>query len=225
MNAAGSANLFTCNYSDTTGRFTLTSNGTIFSLLWNTGDNTADTIGTTIGFLVAADDSGSLTYTSDNAQVFAAPQTPDYDDTSANVAKANEAMLGDQADISCFGAQSISITLSNTKTDIPDLCEVSGKSGSLITAREVTAQVTYLLKKYEADKFRRFREGSKTSLTYNFGAKSGGNWVPGKCVNIFLPTCTITGLEIQDSDGLCIVSCSLSAYVEDGKEELFLNFL
>jgi hypothetical protein len=225
MNALGSGNTFTCAYSNSTGKFTLTSSGATFSLLWNTGANTANTLGDKIGFLVAADDSGSLTYTSDNAQDFAAAYVPAYDDSSALVAKENEVMLGGSTDITCFKAQEVSISLANTKTDIPDLCEASGKSGSLITAREVTANVKYLLSKYDAEKFRRFRAGTSTSFTYNFGVKSGGQWVAGKCVNIFMPTCSITSFEIQDQDGLCVVEIGLSAFVDDGQAELFLNFL
>lgn len=225
MNALGSGNTFTVSYSDTSGKFTITSTGATLSLKWSTGANAANTIGDLLGFSTAADDTGALTYTSDNAQSWAAPFTPDFDDTSANVAKSNEAMLGGQSDIACFKAQSISISLSNTKSDIPDLCEDSGKSGSLFTQREVTAQVTYLLSQHDASKFKRFRAGDATSLTYNFGVKSGGQWVGGKCVNIFLATATITALDIQDSEGLCVVQCSLSGYVEDGLPELFLNFL
>jgi hypothetical protein len=225
MNSLGSGNTFTCVYDNSAGKFTITSSGATLTLKWNTGANTANTIGDVLGFSVAADDSGSQTYTSDNAQDWAAPQVPDFDDSSANVAKSNEVMLGGVNDITCFKAQTFSLSLSNTKTDIPDLCEDSGKSGSLITERSVTAQVTYLLTKNDAEKFRAFREGSKVQLTYNFGQKLGGQWAPGKCVNIFCPTMTITSLEIQDSDGLCVVNASLQGYVEDGLPELYLNFV
>jgi hypothetical protein len=225
MNALGSVDIFTVVYQDADGKFKITSDGTVFELLHNTGANAANSIADLIGFSVAADDTGALFYVSDTAQSWAAPYSPDYDDSSANVAKSNEAMLGGQSDIACFKAQSLSVQLSNTKTDIPDLCEDSGKSGSLFTGREVTAQVTYLLSKHDAAKFKAFRAGDKTSLTYNFGVKAGGQWVGGKCVNIFLASATITALDIQDSEGLCVVQCSLTGYVEDGLPELFLNFV
>lgn len=225
MNALGSVDTYTVKYLNTSGKFKIDSDGGVFELLHNTGANAANSFASIIGFLVAADDTGALTYTSDNAQSWVSPQTPDYDDTSANVAKSNEVMLGGVDDITCFKAQSFQMTLSNTKSDIPDLCEDSGKAGSLFTQREVTAQVTYLLSQHDAEKFRAFREGSKVSLTYNFGQKVGGQWKAGSCVNIFCPTMTITSLEITDSDGLCVVNAGLTAYVEDGKEELFLNFV
>lgn len=223
-NALGGS-VFTVSYSNSTGRFTIVSAGASLSLLLNTGVNVAESAGAVLGFSGAADKTGALTYTSDTAQVWAAPQIPNYDDSSANVAKSNEVMLGGVNDITCFKAQSFNLSLSNTKSDIPDLCEDSGKAGSLFTERQVTAQVQYLLTKHDAEKFRAFREGSAVSLTYNFGAKVGGQWKAGSCVNIFCPTMTITGLEIQDSDGLCVVNASLSGYVEDGKPELYLNFL
>lgn len=224
LNSLGGS-VFTVVYSNSTGKFTITSAGASFELLLNTGVNVANSIGAVLGFSGAADKIGALSYVSDTAQSWAAPQTPDFDDSSANVAKSNEVMLGGLNDIACFKAQSFNLTLSNTKTDIPDLCEDSGKAGSLVTERKVSAQVTYLLTKNDAEKFRAFRQGSKVSLTYNFGSKAGGQWIGGKCINIFLATATITGLEIQDSDGLCVVNCSLSGYVEDGLPELFLNFL
>jgi hypothetical protein len=224
LNALGGS-VFTVSYSNATGMYTVVSAGATLELLVSTGVNVANSLAPVLGFTVAADKTGALTYTSENAQSWAAPHSPNFDDVSANVAKSNEVMLGGVNDITCFKAQSFSLSLANTKTDIPDLCEDSGKAGSLITSREVTAQVTYLLTRHDAEKFRAFREGSKVSLTYNFGTKQGGQWVPGKCVNIFLATATITGLEIQDSDGLCVVNASLSGYVEDGNPELYLNFV
>lgn len=71
LEAAGAAG-YTVTYSDTTNKFTIVSDaagGATLDLLWNTGTNAANSVGTTIGFLVAADDSGSLTYTSDNMRI------------------------------------------------------------------------------------------------------------------------------------------------------------
>lgn len=224
LNALGGS-VFTVKYDNSTGKFTITSAGASLDLLHNTGVNAANSFAAILGFDVTADDTGALTYTSDNAQSWAAPQNPAYDAASANVAKSNEVMLGGLNDITCFGAQSFQLSLQNTKVDVPDLCEDSGKSGSLFSQRQVTAQVTYLLKKHDAEKFRAFREGTAVSLTYNFGQKQGGQWKGGSLVNIFCPTMTITSLEIQDSDGLCVVNCSLSAYVDGGLPELYLNLL
>lgn len=223
LNGLGGS-VFTVKYDNTTGKFTITSAGATLEILNATGVNAANTFAGILGYSLT-DKTGALTYTSDTAQSWTAPQAPAYDSASANVAKSNEVMLGGLNDITCFGAQSFQLSIQNTKTDIPDLCEDSGKSGSLFSQRQVTAQVTYLLKKHDAEKFRAFREGSAVSMTYNFGQKQGGQWKGGSLVNIFCPTMTITSLEIQDSDGLCVVNCSLSAFVDGGLPELYLNLL
>ncbi len=74
-----SAEDYTCTYSNVTGKFTIASATTaVLSLLWNSGANTANSIKTKIGFS-NTNDTGSLTYTSDSAQTYAAPYTPSYD--------------------------------------------------------------------------------------------------------------------------------------------------
>lgn len=217
----------TVAYVDATGMFTIASpTAAVFELNGFSGANAANTILTTLGFDVsAADLTGALTYTSGTAQSWAAPHTPNLDDSNANVAKAVEVMMGDADDVACFGAQRVSIRVGNTKTDIPDLCETSGKSGSIITAREVTIDVTALLKKHDADRAKRFRKGEKTMFTFNFGVKQGGQWKKGSCVNVFVPTASITSFEVADQDGLAILNTTLTGYIEDGNGEFYMNFI
>lgn len=68
--AAEGAGVYTVSYSRTTKLFTITRSAGTFNILWKTGthgsDNADDHIGTTIGFLDTADDTGSLSYASDN---------------------------------------------------------------------------------------------------------------------------------------------------------------
>lgn len=63
------AETYTVSKSTPTGTWTLASAGSTFDLLWNTGANTANSIGSTIGFDTANDDTGSLSYTSDNSAI------------------------------------------------------------------------------------------------------------------------------------------------------------
>ncbi len=63
LNTAGAAT-FTVQYT-TNLRFTVTSDGATFELLWNSGSNTAATIGDDIGFDTAADDTGDTVYAGD----------------------------------------------------------------------------------------------------------------------------------------------------------------
>lgn len=220
INALLPPDAITVTYGDGTGKYTFKSVGALFEL-----DGTAtNSILTTLAF-TATIHTGALTYTSDTFISWAAEFVPDLDDSNANVAKANEVMMGDADDTGCFGAQKVSIKVGNTKTDIPDLCEASGKSGSLFTAREVTIEVTALLKKNDADRFKRFRKGENTMFTYNFGVKQGGQFKKYSCVNVFVPTATITSYEIQDQDGLAVLNTTLTAYVQDGLGEFYLNFI
>jgi hypothetical protein len=66
MRASGDANT-SVSYSSSTKKITIANSTlTTLSLLWATGANTATTCGESLGFSVAADDSGSLSYVSDS---------------------------------------------------------------------------------------------------------------------------------------------------------------
>jgi hypothetical protein len=230
MNAQGSADTFTVEYMDNDstsgGKFKFTSDGTVFKLEWNTGTNTANTIGDAIGFSTAADDTGALTYTADNAMSWAAPHTPTFDSSDPLVAKANEVMIGDSTDYVCFCASSIQFSLENTLTDVLCVCAESGVEQKLTTARAVTVQITALLDKHDADKFRRYRANSDTAFSWNFGVKSGGNWVAGKCGNLYMPSCVVSAFEVTDLDSQIGLNMTLQGFVDaSGNGEVYLNFL
>lgn len=224
MNAVATDN-YTVTYNDLTGKFTIVTDGSLLSLLWNTGANTANTIGDKIGFLTAADDTGALTYTSDNALTLTSSFTVNFDDANPLVAKNNEIYIGDFDDITCFGVQSFTANVANTKADQADLCAESGKSSSVITGREVTVEIVASLPQYDADKFRRLREGSNISMMFNAGTKTGLNWNPGTVMNVYMPTASVTALSLADADGLVTMNLTLSAYVADGLGEFYINFL
>jgi hypothetical protein len=229
MNTANPGETHTVTYSNTTGKFTILCTGTVLSLLWNTGANTANTIGDKIGFLTAADDTGTAAttgYTSDNAVSFAAPVTPTYDSADPLAAKDHSVLIGDSTDNVCFNPSSVSFSLSDTVRPIESICAESGKSGTIINAREVTVTVTALLNQYDADKFRRLRTNADTRFMYAFGTKSGGNWVAGKCGCLYVPTCTVAAFDVSDDDGLASVELELKAYVDSsGNGEVYLSFV
>lgn len=229
MNTANPGETHTVVYLDASGKFKITSTGTVLSLLWNTGANAANTIGDKIGFSTAADDTGTAAttgYTSDNAQSYASPQTPSFDSADPLAAKDNEVMIGDADDYVCFKASNVSFTLDTPKADILSVCAESGKQASIISERSVSISVTALLEQYDADKFAKFRSNANTKFQYSFGEKSGGNWVAGKCGNVFVPTATISSYSITDEDGLAVLELELTAYVNSsGEGEAFINFL
>lgn len=224
INAVG-ADTWTCTYSDSTGKYTIDSDGATADLLWSTGANTANSVAPKIGFSTAADSTAALTYTGANPIALGAPQTPSYDQTSPIVAKANEILLGLQDQITCFGARSVSISVSNEQERQPDLCSDSGFRGTENTSRSVTFNVVATLSQYEAKKYSQFRKGDTIAFAYNMGDKTGGNWVPGKCVNMFAPYATITSYKLGDANGVTTLEMSVRAYVNSGAPEFHVNYL
>jgi hypothetical protein len=63
MTAVG-GQTYTCVYSNTTNKFTISASGT-FSILWSTGSHHSTTVGEHIGFYISQDDTGTNTYTAD----------------------------------------------------------------------------------------------------------------------------------------------------------------
>lgn len=227
MNATASTEVYTCTYGDTTGKFTIvTATSTLFSLLFATGANTANTIADKIGF-TTADKTGALTYTSESAVSYAAPYTPSYDSSDPLVAKYNSVLFGDATDNSCFSSSSIAFNLTNTRQVVDDICSETGRSSSLMTERVATVTITGLLSQYEAKNFKRYRNGDTVKFLYGFGSKdSSGNWVPGKCAAVYLPSASISSFNLTDQDGLIALEMELSAYVDNqGLGEVYFNFV
>lgn len=216
-----------CTYDDINGEFIFsTDTSAVLSLLWNTGANTANTIGAVLGFSTAADDTGSLSYTSDNAQTFDPPFTPVYDVVDPLAAKNQQVLLGLAEDNVCFDASTISISPSQTKTNILSICAETGVKSSLISARNPTITLTALLDKYQQKEFQRFRTNQTIRFQYSFGTKNDGtNWDAGFSGCWSSSTCVISSLQIVNVDDIARISITLTPFVENGKGELFLNFL
>lgn len=207
------------------GKFTLASSGGTFSLLWNTGTNAANSIGTTLGFLVAADDTGAVTYTSDNVISKVSPYTPTFDSADPLVAKDNQVLFGTSSQVSCFPASSISVTYAGDKQNIPSVCPETGVAGSVITGRTFTVQLDAILADHQAEEFKFFRKNDNVLFTWNAGEKTGTNWTPGKCINIHSPTMTINEFALTTEGSLINLSMTLQCYVTSGLNEFFINFL
>jgi len=209
------------------GKFTIAKASGTLSLLWSTGANTAQTIGTKLGFSVAADDTGFLTYTSDNAQVWSSPYTPSSDsNVNPLVVKASELMIGDFDDYGCSGAQSFTLTVTNTLQNVPDICEESGIAEKLLAQREVAADVVLTLSRHDAEKFKKFRKGDDIRLAFNGGVKDGGQWVAGRCVNVYLPQCKVSEYSVTDTDGIVTIEMTVTAYAPaSGAGEVYVNFV
>lgn len=70
MNAVAATNTYSCDWdsvADQKFRIFRTAGAATISLLWSTGANAADSIGSTLGYTVTSDDTGATSYTADNA--------------------------------------------------------------------------------------------------------------------------------------------------------------
>jgi hypothetical protein len=228
MNSANSGETHTVVYLDASGKFKITSTGTVLSLLFATGANTANTIADKIGFAVA-DQTGTAAatgYTSGTAQSWASALTPAFDAADPLAAKNHEVLIGDSNDIACFCAESIDISLKNDIVNEECVCAESGVQDKIHNKRTVEAKIVGFLERHDADKFKKFRASEDIRFAYNFGTKSGGNWVPGKCGNIYIPSATVSSFVLGDSNGLVTMEITVKAYVDStGAGEFFVNFL
>lgn len=223
--SVGSGNdTISCSYSSTTGKFTLSSDGSVFSLLWNTGVNTANSVGTTIGFAVAADDTGATSYVGDNAISFAAAYTPSYDDAQNIRVVQAELMIGDSTDNFCREASSVEMTIDSPTVEVEDICEESGVKERLPESRTVTVNATLTLKKYEVALFDKFINNTSTSVMVNVGPKSNDDWVAGKCVNIFMQRAKIIS-HVVGGDNFVTVEISAKGFVTSSKKDVYINFI
>lgn len=209
------------------GKFTISSDGSTLSLLWNTGTNAANSLGTTLGFLVAADDTSALTYSSDSAATRAAPYTPAYDtNTDPVAAKAGTIRMGDSTDNICFEADTINWTMNTPVAAVNSICSSSGRAETIVNGREVTVAITGSLKQYDASIFEKYTENTDVRFMMVLGSKTGGNWVAGKIVCGYIPTATITGAQVEDNDGVVFFNFTLKAYVDsNGSGEVYLGTL
>jgi hypothetical protein len=224
MNAASTED-YTVVYNNSTGKFTIASSTTaVLSLLWNTGTNAANSIGTKLGFLVASNDTGSLTYTSDNAQSYAASLTPSYDTADQIIIKGAELFIGNQTDNLCICAQSVSLTVAKTVEDVDCICEETGVLEKIPTSRVATMSVTAVLRQYDAALLNALLNNTSISAMLNVGPKTGGNWVAGNCFNAYLRNCTVSAFKTT-GDSFLQVELELRGFVTSTSKDLYVSFI
>jgi hypothetical protein len=216
---------FTVVYSNTTGKFTIASStSAVVSLLWNTGANTANSIGLKLGFLVASDDTGLTSYVSDNALVLASAITPAFDSAENIIIKGAELFIGNQSDNVCICAQSVSITVSKELEDEDCICEETGVASKIPTGRAIEMSVTATLNKYDAALLNALLQNQGVSAMFNAGPKTGGNYVAGKCFNFYMQTATV-GAYTTTGDSFIQAEFTLNGYVTASTKDGYLNFV
>jgi hypothetical protein len=222
---AASPETYTVVFSNSTGKFTIASStSAVLSILWNTGANAANSIGAKIGFLVAADDTGSTSYLSDNEQSYAAPYTPSYDVAENIIIKGAELFVGNQSDNLCICAQTVSITISKEVEDVDCICEDTGVLEKVPTSRSAEMAVTSVLKKHDAALLDALLKNNGVSAMLNVGPKSGGNWVAGKCANFYMQKATVSAYN-PGGDSFATVEFTLTGYVTSTEKDIYINFV
>lgn len=221
--SASGADNITCTWSNTDGKFTISSGGTVLSLLWATGTNTANSAKAILGFN-NTDDTGALSYVADLAQGYDPPVTPAYDAQSPQVVRDNMLLLGSFHDYICVGGQALTVSISTPKTDVPNWCAETGIDESIILSREVTISGTLKFKKHDVQRFYNLINNVETQLCFVHGRREAGNWVPGTIVSVFCPTCSVTSNTIADQDGYIVEQFEATAFVGDELEDVYINF-
>lgn len=231
LSAADPLETFTCTFSRTTGKFTIaTTTSTVLSLLWKTGvhgsDNTDTHMGTLLGYSDAADDTLATSYAADTAISYADAQTPELDSSDPLVAKDMEVLLGDTSDYIRPCIQTMRASVSLDAADVKCLTASSGVDSKVVRRRNCTIEMQFVLEKHEANLFDRFINNTATKLCFNFGPKSGGNWVAGKCGCLYAPQGTISAVRVGESDGTVVFLATYSPYVDSsGNPEIYMNLL
>ncbi len=228
--AATNGDTLTCSFNSTTGKFSIETDGAYLDLLWKTGTNGADGTdthaGTVLGFSDAADDESSTSYEADSAQTYDPAYTPAYDNQDLIVLKNQELMIGDFSRTDCRKASSLSINIGTPKTDVESFCAFSGVDSSVVLSREVSMSATMVFEEHEVDAFHDMMQNNTTQMMFNCGEKdASGNWIPGTCLNIWIPNMKITGHVISDSDGLMVVEIEGSGFVTSDDKDIHINFL
>lgn len=227
---------FLCSYSNTTGKFTIsTTTGTLLSLLWNSGANTANGAHTVLGFSSAADDTGALSYEADNALDYnpgsngadtSGAITPEYDGQDQIVVKNGELLIGSASDSICRKASSISFTVATPKENVPAICASSGISESITNDRTVSLTAQILLEEHELTYFDALVNNSDIAAQVAVGPKdSSGNWQGGKTFSVYLANATITQANPIDLNGYYVVDLSINGFVTNDLSDVYVNVL
>jgi hypothetical protein len=227
LTAANTAKAKTVTYNKATGTYKIVSAGTVLSLLWNTGTNTANSAAALLGFSTAADNTGTAAGTGYTGAAVsqAAALTPSYDNADPQAAKANEVLIGDSTDTTVFSASSVNATITNQIENVEDVCADSGVREKFINKRTISVKIVGVLKRYDVDLFYRYRSNADVRMAYTGGSKSGGNWVEGTIFNFYVPVAKVSAHELGDNNGLVTVEVTVSPYVDSsGNGEFYLNF-
>ena len=83
-----------------------------------------------------------------------------------------------------------------------------------------------VLEQHEVDFFDRFVNNRDAKFQFTWGAKSGGNWIPGRVGLIWSDKVKVTSATVGDNNGVQTRIVSVAAYMDSaGNPELYANQL
>lgn len=225
MEAASPNEEFIVRYEKGAGTFTFACNTSAnFELLWDSGANAGNSIGATLGFNVSSDNTGANNYTSVDALDLESPIVPIYDSADAIIVKGAELFIGTSEDDLCVCAQTVSLTISKEVEDVDCICEENGVKEKIAVSRSVEMSVTAVLNKHDATLLDALLKNSGISAMLNAGPKTGGNWIPGKCFNVYLSNCTVSSYTTT-GDSFIQAEITLKGFVTSTQKDVYLNFV
>ena len=213
----------TVSWSNSTGKFTIASSSTLFSILIPSGANAGNNIALSMGF-TNTDKTGLTSYTSENEKTYNSSISPVYDVADAIIIKGAELMIGNQSDNACICAQTVSLTVGKEVEDVDCICEETGIKEKIAVGRTVEMSVTSVLTKHDATLLDALLKNKGLSACLNAGPKSGGNWLPGKCYNHYLRNCTVSAYTTT-GDSFIQAEFTLRGFVTSTSKDLYINFV
>ncbi len=222
---AVSLDAITCTFDSTTGKFTISSGGTVLTLKTTSGANIANTAFGLLGFS-GADKTGALTYVSGDAQNYDSPFAPTFDNVDPIVVKNAELLIGDFFETNCRKALDISFSVDAPKQDANSVCSETGVGESVSLSLDSTFSATIQLEKHEVAMFDKFINNKTSQIMFNAGVKDGaGNWIAGKCVNICMMNAKISGDVIADNNGIAVLQIEAKGFGTGTEKSFHINFL
>lgn len=201
-------------YGNTSGKFTMTGAFTI------TG--AGSTILPILGYTVGNKTGGS--YVSENELSYAATVTPTFDNADAIVIKGCDLMIGTQSNNINVSAQSVKVTVSKDVEDVDDITEETGISEKIPVGRVAELSCTITLKKHQASYLDALLKNAGISAMVNAGPKVSGNFVAGKCFNLYLQSCTVSKFTTT-GDSFLQAELTLKGYVSSSTKDVYINFV
>ena len=119
----------------------------------------------------------------------------------------------------------LSLSLENTKSDIPSACNPDGKVGSRITQFTCTGSINPYMEDDDVDRFNSFNTNDTVSV---FGFAKNPGAVTGQdkeWVAFWIPNAKITEIPSGDQDGIVTDAISFQAFKSAGNDTVFVSFI